>query len=73
MEKTVEQPALTTAEVEALREIVRNMTEQEQTVVVSVLDSSIMESELSARRAIMGGAVRNMANEIRKVDIAWAR
>lgn len=73
MKKTIEQPALTIADIEVLKERIGNMTSEEQTVVASVLDSSIMESELSARRAIMGSAVKNMAHEIRKVAIAWSK
>lgn len=73
MTKKAEQPALTIADVEIIKERISNMTPEEQAVVASELDSSIMESELASRRAVMGAAVRTMANEIRKVGVVWAK
>lgn len=73
MARKVVQPDLSLAEIEILKERIGNMTPEEQAVVASELNSSIMESELSMRRSVMGGAVRNMASEIRKVGIAWAQ
>jgi len=73
MARKIKQPDLTLAEVEVLKERIGNMTPEEQEVVASQLRSSIMESELSIRRATMGSAAYNIANEIRRVGVIWAQ
>lgn len=73
MARRVKQPDLSLAEVEILKERIGNMTPEEQEVVASQLNSSIMEKELSIRRATMGSAAYNIASEIRKIGVVWAQ
>lgn len=73
MARKVEQPNLSLAEIEILKERIGNMTPQEQEIVASELQSSVMENELAIRRATMGSAVYNIASEIRKIGVVWAQ
>lgn len=73
MARKVEQPDLSLAEIEIIKERIGNMTPQEQEIVASELQSSVMENELAIRRATMGNAVYNIASEIRKIGVVWAQ
>ena len=73
MARNTKQPDLTLAEVEVLKERIGNMTPTEQAVVASVIDSSIMEMELTFRRLEAGKAVQGIAECVRGYSSIWAQ
>ena len=73
MAKKEEQPALTIAEIEILKERIGNMNQEEQAVVASVIDSSILESELTFRRLEAGKTIHGIAECVRGYSLVWAQ
>lgn len=73
MAKKAEQPALTIAEVEILKQRIGNMTPEEQKVVAEKLNTSIILEELSLRLPEMSMAINLAAEDLRGVQKAWLK
>lgn len=73
MVKKEEQPALTLAEVEILKQRIGNMTPEEQKVVAEELNTSIILEELSSRLPEMSMAIHLAAEDLRGVQKAWLK
>lgn len=73
MAKKEEQPALTIAEVEILKERISNMDTVEQKVVASELSTSVILEELLLRLPEMSNSIHLAANDLRRVQKAWLK
>ena len=73
MTDKIEQPELTLAEIEILKERIENMNRQEQEVVASALNTSVMETELHIRSGIMSEAFHDAALGLRRISKQWVR
>ena len=73
MAKKEEQPALTIAEVEILKERISNMDPVEQKVVASELSTSVILEELLLRLPEMSNSIHLAANDLRRVQKAWLK
>lgn len=73
MAKKEEQPALTIAEVEILKERISNMDPVEQKVVASELSTSVILEELLLRLPEMSMAIHLAAEDLRGVQKAWLK
>ena len=73
MAKKAEQPELSPAEIEILKERIGNMDRQEQEVVASMLNTSVMETELHKRSEIMSEAFFDAAAGLRRISKQWVR
>ena len=73
-EVKITQPVgLTTADVEILKERIRNMSPEEQAIVASEIHSSILESELTFRRLEAAKAIHGIAECVRGYSSTWAK
>lgn len=73
MAKKIAQPALSPAEIDILKERIRNMNTEEQKIVATELDSSVLFDELKFRHIEMGIAVHEAAEDLRRVQRAWLK
>lgn len=73
MAKKVDQPKLSTADIEILRERIRNMSQEEQEVVASVLNTSIMDQELRNRHNALSEAFYDAALGLRRIKAQWVK
>lgn len=73
MARKVEQPDLSSAEVEILKERIGNMTPEEQKIVAECIDSSIMHDELKRRDSEKSIAIHEAAEDLRRVQRAWLK
>ena len=73
MAKRVEQPDLSSAEVEILKERIGNMTPEEKKIVAECIDSSIMHDELKHRDSEKSIAIHEAAEDLRRVQRAWLK
>lgn len=73
MADKIEQPELSLAEIEVLKERIENMSRQEQEVVASALNTSVMETELHTRSRIMSEAFYSAAIGLRRISTQWVK
>ena len=73
MAKRIEQPSMSDAEIEVLKERIGNMNRQEQEVVASMLNTSVMEFELHQRRQNLSQAFYDAAMGLRRISKQWVR
>lgn len=73
MAKRVEQPELSLAEIDILKERIGNMSRQEQEVVASMLNTSVMELELHNRQCELSKAFYDAAMGLRRIKAQWAK
>lgn len=71
MASKIEQPELSLAEIEMLKERIENMNRQEQEIVASVLNTSVMETELHIRSGVMSEAFHEAAVGLRRISKQW--
>lgn len=71
MASKIEQPELSLAEIETLKERIENMNRQEQEIVASVLNTSVMETELHIRSGVMSEAFHEAAVGLRRISKQW--
>ena len=71
MASKIEQPELSLAEIEILKERIENMNRQEQEIVASVLNTSVMETELHIRSGVMSEAFHEAAVGLRRISKKW--
>ena len=71
MASKIEQPELSLAEIEILKERIENMNRQEQEIVASVLNTSVMETELHIRSGVMSEAFHEAAIGLRRISKQW--
>jgi hypothetical protein len=71
MASKIEQPELSLAEIEILKERIENMNRQEQEIVASVLNTSVMETELHIRSGVMSEAFHEAAVGLRRISKQW--
>ena len=71
MASKIKQPELSLAEIEILKERIENMNRQEQEIVASVLNTSVMETELHIRSGVMSGAFHEAAGGLRRISKQW--
>lgn len=73
MPKTEKKSGITNADIEIYQNLVGNMTTEEQAAIVQAIDSSILEEELKRRRLISGDVAYSISEQIRRIDVKWAR
>lgn len=71
MASKIEQPELSLAEIEILKERIENMNRKEQEIVASVLNTSVMETELHIRSGVMSEAFHEAAVGLRRISKQW--
>lgn len=71
MASKIKQPELSLAEIEILKERIENMNRQEQEIVASVLNTSVMETELHIRSGVMSEAFHEAAVGLRRISKQW--
>ncbi len=64
---------ITNADIEIYQNLVGNMTTEEQAAIAQAIDSSILEEELKRRRLISGDVAYSISEQIRRIDVKWAR
>ena len=71
MASKIKQPELSLAEIEILKERIENMNRQEQEIVASVLNTSVMETELHICSGVMSEAFHEAAVGLRRISKQW--
>lgn len=73
MQKAEKKSGITNADIEIYQNLVGNMTTEEQAAIVQAIDSSILEEELKRRRLISGDVAYSISEQIRRIDVKWAK
>ena len=71
MASKIEQPELSLADIEILKERIENMYRRDQEIVASVLNTSVMETELHIRSGVMSEAFHEAAVGLRRISKQW--